>query len=359
VATMTLQALGEKLATIPRKSIGFFPTPFHRVDNISKKYGVDIYFKREDLAGPSWLTGSKIRKAEFIIAEALAQGITHIITMGAYISNSSGQIATAAIQAGITPIVYLYDTVGEGHPAAWRGNLLLTQLMGVEVHFLPQDGRLNSAAVMNNVETRLAAKKAALEAQGHKVMVVPIGALHNAALPAHLGTFKEIIDQSAAQGFTPDYIYHSTGTGGVLPALVAGKMLTDIKTAIRSISINFYTLDNFINTPIIVARVKAIFERLGIIPPEDAAIMAQLDIDQRFVGEDYAIPSAAGVAAIKELAQLDGIFLGPVYTAKGFAGLLGHIREGKLPQGSQAVFVHTGDVNNLFEIAPITGTLFD
>ncbi len=66
------------------------------------------------------------------------------------------------------------------------------------------------------------------------------------------------------------------------------------------------------------------------------------------------MPSTEGTAAIRELAASDAIFLGPVYTAKGFAGLLTHIREGKVPAGSKVIFLHTSDTSNLFEDPRIT-----
>ena len=357
---MNLDELSHAISKLPRKSVGFYPTPFHKVNNISEKYGVNIYMKREDLSGPGAIGGSKIRLAEFIIGEALQSGVTHIITVGAYLSNSAGQVATAAIQNGIKPILFLYDTMAEGMPSAWRGNLLLNKIMGVEVHCFPRKPEEPQERVWEDtLYPAVAKKKAELEAQGHKVLYAPAGAMHPASYPAHLLTFKEIMEQSAALGFTPDFLYHTTGTGGVLPSFVAAKLATGSSTVVRSIAISSYRPDNFISHQIIVDRVKAIYEKLGISPPGDNTIMSELDIDQRFIGPDYAIPNDESLAATKELAKSDGLFLGPVYTAKGFGGLLSHIKEGRVPAGSNIVFLHTGDVNNLFEDPRVTGQLID
>jgi L-cysteate sulfo-lyase len=357
---MTLEELEAYVANLPRKAIGFYPTPFHKVENISRKYGVDIYLKREDLAGPAAASGSKIRLAEFVVGEALQQGVTHILTVGAYLSNSATQIASAAIQAGITPIVFLYDTLAEGYPSQWRGNLLLNKIMGIEVHCFPRSPEESQEKIWAEklypaVETR----KAELEALGHKVLAAPAGATHPAGFPAHLLTYKEIIDQSAALGFQPDYIYHTTGTGGVLPAFAAARLLTGGSPSIRSIAVSSYRPDNYISHSIIVERVKSIYSLIGQPAPDTNLIMSELDIDQRFIGDDYAVPSFEGTQAIKELASLDAVLLGPVYTAKGFAGLLTHIREGRIAPGSKVVFLHTGDTNNLFEDPRITGKLVD
>ena len=93
--------------------------------------------------------------------------------------------------------------------------------------------------------------------------------------------------------------------------------------------------------------------------PPDHVIRAEIDVDQRFIGEDYAVPSAEGTAAIRELAQAEVIFVGPVYTAKGLAGMLNHIRTGRVQPGSNVAFLHTGDTGNLFEIPQVVGNVAD
>lgn len=348
----------DKVESLPRARIGFYPTPLHKVEHISKRYGVDIYLKREDLSGPGPIGGSKIRPSEFIIGQALRDGVTHILTVGGYISNSATQLATAALQAGVTPVLFLYDTLAEGMPERWRGNLLLNKVMGVEVHCFPRSEEQSQEKIWDEVlYPAVERRKAELEADGHRVLVAPAGATHPSSYAAHLLTFREIAEQTATMGFTPDFIYHTTGTGGVLPAFVTARMQTGSHTKIRSIAISSYRPDNYIHEGIIVERVLAIHEQLGLPPPSKERVLDELSIDQRFIGPDYAQPSTEGTAAIRELAASDGVLLGPVYTGKGFAGLLQHIREGKVPAGSKLVFLHTGDIGNIFEDARITGPI--
>lgn len=357
---MRFDELERAISTLPRARIGFYPTPLHKVANISRRYGVDIYLKREDLAGPGAISGSKTRLAEFIIGEALQQGVTHVLTVGAYISNSAMQLGAAALAAGLTPILFLYDNLAEGMPSNWRGNLLLDKLMGMEVHCFPRSPDMSQERVWDEVlYPAVEQRRIELEHQGHKVLVAPAGATHPSSVAAHLLTYSEIAAQCGALGFSPDHLYHTTGTGGVLPAFIAGRMLTDWSPTIRSIAISCYRPDNYIHEGIIADRVRSIFGLWGLASPSENEIMAQLDIDQRFIGPDYAVPSPESTAAIRELAACDAVFLGPIYTGKGFAGLLSHIREGRVAQGSSVVFLHTGDVSNLFEDARITGPLAD
>jgi 1-aminocyclopropane-1-carboxylate deaminase/D-cysteine desulfhydrase-like pyridoxal-dependent ACC family enzyme len=111
------------------------------------------------------------------------------------------------------------------------------------------------------------------------------------------------------------------------------------------------------NPGIIVDRTKNVLAALGADIPDDDTIRAEIDVDQRFIGEDYAVPSPESTAAIRELARHQGIFVGPVYTGKGLAGMLDHARTGHIPPGSNVAFLHTGDTGNLFEIAKVAGDL--
>lgn len=352
--------LDRLIATLPRKRIGFYPTPFHRLDNLSATYGVNFFLKREDMAGPGTLSGSKTRLAEFILGQALDEGVTHVITQGVYLTNSGMQFAAACRVAGLTPILYLTrDETRHGELTEYRGNLLLNKIMDVEVHHLPTSGTAywDAPDELRRIADAMDARKAELEAQGHKVLIVPTGGAHPYGFVGHALTFKEMIEQARTCGVRLDYVYHTAGTGTALPGLVAAKLMTGDPVKLRSIAICAYQPGDWMNTEVIVDRVKHILTLLAAEVPADEVIRAEIDIDERFIGEDYAVPSPEGVAAIKELAVSDGVFMGPVYTGKGFAGLLDHVRSGKVGPGSNVAFLHTGDTGNLFEIPQVVGNV--
>jgi 1-aminocyclopropane-1-carboxylate deaminase/D-cysteine desulfhydrase-like pyridoxal-dependent ACC family enzyme len=355
---MDSAALDRLIARLPRKRIGFYPTPFHRLDNLSAAHGVNFFLKREDLAGPGTLSGSKTRLAEFILGQALEEGVTHLITQGVYLTNSGMQFAAACRVAGLTPVLYLTrDETRHGELAEYRGNLLLNKIMDVEVHYLATRGGAywDAADEQQQVIDAMDRRKAELEAEGHKVLVVPTGGAHPYGFVGHALTFKEMIEQADAYGVGLDYVYHTAGTGTALPGLIAAKLLTGSAVRFRSIAICTYQPGDWMNAQIIVDRVKHILTLLGAAVPADDVIRAEIDIDERFIGEDYAVPSPEGVAAIRELALAEGVFMGPVYTGKGFAGLLDHVRSGRVEPGSNVAFLHTGDLGNLFEIPQVVG----
>ncbi|MGP3940020.1 pyridoxal-phosphate dependent enzyme [Streptomyces sp. 6N106] len=166
-----------------------------------------------------------------------------------------------------------------------------------------------------------------------------------------------MIEQAGTHGVGLDYVYHTAGTEPSLPGLIAAKLMTGHPVRFRSIAICGYQPGGWMNVEVIVERVRHILELLGVPVPTDEVIRAEIDVDERFIGEDYAVPSPEGVAAIREHATADGVFLGPVYTAKGFAGLLDHVRSGRVEPGSNVAFLHTGDTGNLLKIPEVVGNV--
>ena len=356
---MDLETLDARIAQLPRANIGFYPTPFHALRNLSRRYGVNLFLKREDLAGPGTISGSKTRLAEFILGRALQDGYTHVITQGAYLTNSGLQFAAACRVAGLEPILFLTrDLPRHGELDEYRGNLLLNQAMGVETHLLGTSGAHSWATADDGarMQAEIDARRAELEARGHKVLVVPTGGAHPDGFVAHALTFKEMLEQSDVE---LDFVYHTIGTGTALPGMLAAKLSLGHPVKLRSISIRSVNDEDPMNAGVIVERTKAVLATLGAPVPDDATIRAEIDIDQRFIGEEYAVASPESTAAIRELARAEGVFVGPVYTGKGLAGLLDHARTGRIPAGSNVAFLHTGDTGNLFEIPQVVGHLTD
>jgi L-cysteate sulfo-lyase len=357
---MDLTLLEDAIGALPRHRIGFYPTPFHRLANLSADCGVHLFLKREDLAGPGAISGSKTRLAEFILGRALTEGVTHVITQGVYLTNSGLQFAAACRVAGITPILFLTrDAARHGEIDEYRGNLLLNKAMDVETHLVATAGGAywDAEQDMARMNAAMQARRDELHAAGHKALIVPTGGAHPDGFVAHALTFAEMLRQSAAAGARLDYVYHTIGTGTALPGMLAAKLMTGHPVRFRSIAICAYDEGGWMNPGVIVERTQAVLKALGAAVPDAATIRAEIDVDQRFIGEDYAVPSAESVAAIRELARREGVFVGPVYTGKGLAGLLDHIRTGRVEPGSDVAFLHTGDTGNLFEIAQVVGDI--
>ena len=80
-----------------------------------------------------------------------------------------------------------------------------------------------------------------------------------------------------------------------------------------------------------------------------------IDTDMGFIGPNYGIVTPECQEAVRLAASTEGLILDPVYSGKAMAGLVGHIRAGRLGKGETVVFLHTGGLPALFAYAEDMG----
>lgn len=349
--TYSFKDIENMLEDIPRAKMGFFPTPFHLLKNISSDLGVDVFIKREDMSGPSSFGGNKVRKIEYIIGEAVDQGYDTLITVGGYQSNAALQLSQYCNINNLKCIAVLGDTKNQGDPEERKGNLLLNSILGTEIHLVHRDepkGNYDMNPLWSKVDKKVFELIENEEAQGKKIMHVPVGCTAKAGWVAYIEVFKEVLEQSRALGKEVDYIFHANGSAGSLPGMIVGKFLTGASTKIISINNRRYGPGEVVGEDDIFNRVKYLFNKFDIEPPSDEEIWAEINIDQAYLGNGYGAPTVKGSDAIKRVAKREGLFLDPVYTGKSFSGLIDYIEAGKIPKGSSVCFVHTGGTGGIF-----------
>lgn len=325
---------------LPRVNIGFFPTPLHRLDRISEQTGYDVWIKRDDFTGRNLYGGNKVRKLEFLMGYAKENGYDYVITYGATQSNHAMQTITAARICGLEPIVYL-RTVVEPDPNDLRANLLLDSIYGAEVHVLAGDA---------DQKAESAKRIAELEAQGHKVYDVPVGGSNEVGVCGYVNGYLELLEQLEAADKHMDYLFTTTGSGGTLAGLVAGKKFADDDAKIIGIGVG---LKDDTYDQKVADLANSALDHMG--AKNVRVTTDDFSVDSNYVGEGYEIPSPAGTAAIRRLARYEGLLVDPVYTGKAFSGLLDYLDSGKLPKGSTVVFLHTGGTTALFAEQAIVG----
>ena len=332
--------MSRQFPKLPRESIGFFPTPLHRLDKISEQTGYDVWIKRDDFTGRNLYGGNKVRKLEFLMGYAKENGYDYVITYGATQSNHAMQTITAARICGLEPIVYL-RTVVEPDPNDLRANLLLDSIYGAEVHVLPEgvDPKAESAK-----------RIAELEAQGHKVYDIPTGGSNTVGVRGYINGYLELLDQLKAAGKKMDYLFTTTGSGGTLGGLVAGKKFAEDDTKIIGFGVG---LKDDTYDQKVADLANAALADMG---AGDVKVSTDdFEVDSNYVGEGYEIPSPLATAAIRRLARSEGLLVDPVYTGKAFSGMLDYLDNKKIPAGSTVVFLHTGGTTALFAEQAIVG----
>ena len=344
------EAVRAMLAAQPRETLGFFPTPLTRLDRLSAKLGVNLYVKRDDFSGMSLFGGNKIRKLEYLLGDAVAKGCDTVFTYGATQSNHAMQTVTACRRLGLTPILYLNAYVQPDENDV-RSNMLLDRILGAEMHIIESLPGETEAQTEARCFAMGRAHAARLEAEGHRCYDVPMGGASPIGSCGFIGGVLEFAQQCDALGIDPDYVFTATGTGGTLAGLTAGHRLLGKRARITAIAVS--PKDAGYEARCAALGTQAL-RQLG---SGETLTAADFMVDRGYFAPGYEQPNAAATEAIRLLARTEGLLVDPVYTGKAFAGLLDHVRTGKVPQGSTVVFWHTGGATALFAEKEILGDL--
>lgn len=322
------------LSTFPRVHLTQAPTPLEFLPNLTRLLaGPNIYIKRDDNTGLA-LGGNKTRKLEFLIGDALAQGATHVVTQGATQSNHVRQTIAAANKFGLKSTVLLEERVSGAHADYYsNGNVLLDQILGAHIETRPAGLDMNH---------ELLAVGERLKAAGETPYLIPGGGSNAIGALGYVVSAQEIIAQSNDLGLRVDHVLHATGSTGTQAGLVVGFQGTNSAIPVLGISVRAARDKQEDNVRKLARQTWQLLKIRGEFP--DEAVQANAD----YVGGGYGVPTDGMVEAVQLLARTEGILLDPVYSGKGFAGLLDLIRQGHFHPGQNIVFVHTGGAVGLF-----------
>jgi D-cysteine desulfhydrase family pyridoxal phosphate-dependent enzyme len=320
-----------RLFALPRVPLAVLPTPLQRAERLEAALGPGsprIYVKRDDLTGLAF-GGNKARKLEYLVADALAQGATTLISEGAAQSNHARMTAAAAAMTGLRCELVL----DARHGAEVAGNLLLDHLLGASVHVVPDKAARTA---------RMAELSEELRERGERPYLIPTGGSVPLGAAAYAATVLELMGQLREIGESPRRVYFATGSLGTQAGLVVGARAFSAPFAVYGVAVEH-------PREVLVAK--------GVALANDTAELLGLDeefgnddivVDDGFVGEAYGVPTAAGLEAIRLLARTEAILLDPVYSGKAMSALLAHVRAGEFGPDDAVVFLHTGGGPSLF-----------
>ena len=306
----------EKLA------LGVFPTPVHKLENISRLLGTQVYIKRDDMTGLG-LGGNKVRKLEYLLADAKAKGAQVVFTTGGAQSNHAMLTAAACRKLGMTPVLILKKR----GVTARQGNQLLEHLMGVDVRLMDTDSYEDIYAEMDRVGQEM----------GKPYYKIPCGGSNALGTLGYVDCVREIRDQ----GMQFDHIICAEGSGGTMAGLALGAKLYMPDTRVTGMMVD---TDPFDRITVDLMRGAAALLHADI-------VISREDFDLRdMCGPGYAISSQEGNAAVAMMAEQEGLFLDPVYTGKAFAGLIAMAEEGAFAPDDRVLFLHSGGAGGLFAV---------
>jgi len=321
------------IGLIARITITHAPTPLESAPRLSQHLGCNVFIKRDDCTGLAG-GGNKTRKLEYLLADAKEQGADTLITIGGMQSNHARQTAAAAAKFGFDCELILEDVAGTPKADYYNnGNVLLDQLFGAKIHTLGLNEDCSSYA-QSLIDQ--------LISQGKKPYLIPVGGSNVLGSLGYVRCANEILQQIANDNIQIDQIVLATGSAGTQAGLLAGLIVANSDIPVLGITVSRTTANQHKLVDTLLREILTYLE----LDPDLAN--GRVITDGSYYGEGYGITTESMISAVKCCAQMEGLLLDPVYTGKAMAGLIDLCRTGKIPAGSNQLFLHTGGSQGLF-----------
>ncbi|CAH1783589.1 unnamed protein product [Owenia fusiformis] len=309
------------------------PTPIHKwnIPGVPDEYTISI--KRDDMTG-STLSGNKVRKLEFLFADALERGCSHVITCGGIQSNHCRATAVAATQLGLKVHLVLRADIKDVSEVSCQGNLLMNRLCGADMYFVPRGAPY---------ETQLKPRMEIIAQQikkdtGEDTYHIPVGGSNTLGMFGYLDAFTELLSQGVADNF--DDIVFACGSGGTAAGLCIANYLTGSKLKIHALivcdSAQYYH-----------GHINEVLRDVGL---NDVTSEEIVDVIEGHKGQGYAVSQQFELDYLRDVAVGTGIMLDPVYTGKAVLGLTQELRTNTSRfKGQRILYIHTGGVFGLYD----------
>lgn len=311
-----------------RLPLAYLPTPIEKLERLTQfLHGPDIYIKRDDQTGLAG-GGNKARKLEYLVAEALAQGCDHLVTIGAPQSNHCRQTAAAAAKYGLGCSLILK---GE-QCSVLEGNMLLDALLGAHLYWTEGE---EVAAMVGRVTRQLTS-------MGRKPYVIPVGGSNVVGTTAYVKAMEELMIQMRAQNLNFDVIVFASGSGGTQAGIVLGAYVYGFRGEIFGVSVSRPAEDLSMQ---VAALATATATHLGL---GTVSVAERVEVNDDYLGDGYGVLGESDREGVQLLAQQEGLLLDPVYTGRAMGALIDLIRWGAFTRGQSVLFWHTGGTPALF-----------
>jgi 1-aminocyclopropane-1-carboxylate deaminase len=333
MTTLEMDTRPTTLEDFARYPLMFGPSPVHELSRLSAHLGgtVHLWAKREDCNSGLAFGGNKVRKLEYLVAEALAQGCDTLVSIGGVQSNHTRQVAATAARAGLGCVLVQESWVEWPDVTYDRvGNILLSRLMGADV-------RLVDAGFGIGFKESWEQALAEIEVAGGKPYAIPAGASdHPLGGLGFANWAREVEAQEAVLGVFFDTVIVCSVTGSTQAGMVAG--FADRARERRIIGIDASakpaeTWDQVARIARFTAKATGIERDLR----DDEIIL-----DDRYHAGTYGIPDDQTLDAIRTAARQEAMITDPVYEGKSMAGLIDLVRSGEIEPGSNVLYAHLG-----------------
>ncbi len=312
--------------TIPRIEIVNAPTPLAYLPGVSEDLGVHFYIKREDMTSLG-AGGNKLRKLEYLLADAKSKGATMLLTVGGAQTNHGRLTAAVAARHGMRCAIVSEDV----YPGEISSNILLDRIMGADVvlNHSEEDKR--------PLEEMVRITKDRYEAAGEKVYYIPLGGSNAIGTMGYVNVAEETAGQARAMGITDGTFVTTVGSFGTYVGLFAGLREIGAPFALKGVTIMPQEAPP---QQTAMALYSQLHEFAGL--TQEKAGEDAFDIVTGYDFGAYNNPVGEVRKAIYYMARREGIILDPCYTGKTFNAVCKMIQEEIIAPDSNVIFFHTG-----------------
>jgi D-cysteine desulfhydrase len=325
-----IQQAIHRLGAVTHLNCGNYPTPIEELPRLRAALGGGprLLIKRDDYTGAGF-GGNKVRKLEYALAQAAADGAEAVITIGGEKSNHARVTAALCARLGLQCILVLSPAEPASEsPALKPASLYLDEIFGAEIH------RVRSREERKPAAAEIAEK---LRREGVRLAEVPLGASSPLGALGFVRGVQEAAAQLEAMNARPQHIFHATSSGGTQAGIMVGCQLFGLEDT-QVVSVSADEPAEALSTEV-AETISGIGELLGF--PSSSFRNKPLVLDS-YIGPGYGMDAPGSVDALRLLGRTEGVTLDPIYTAKAMAALLDWVRKGKLTEKDTVLFWHTG-----------------
>lgn len=332
-----------KIEMLERIETGFYNTPIHKLENLSKKYGVNMYIKRDDLTGYA-CGGNKLRKLDYLLKDALDQNCTVLLTYGGAQTNHGRLTAAVAARFNLKCGIIMDGPA----PKKATGNLILDKIMGADLFFMDDTDFKDDPKEMKEEKYKMLVAKTTQEVvkryeqQGEKVYLIPIGGSNPVGSAGYVMAAKEIKDQLESMNLHIDYVFAGFGSVGTYGGLYLGSKYFNADFKPIGISVS-HKSEAYMKEKVDLIKETNEFLELGVEVTE-----SDMWIEDKYVGIAYNVPDHVTREYVYMMAREEAIILDACYTGKVFRGMVEMIEKGEISKDKNVMLLHTGGLPGIF-----------
>jgi D-cysteine desulfhydrase len=325
--------MADSLDALPRVRLAHLPTPLLRVPALNQRLGLDLWIKRDDATGGAD-AGNKLRKLELLLARAVRDRSSVVLTCGGIQSNHARATALSCARLGLRCVVFLRMT-DESASMPFSGNVLLDRFAGAELRRISGEQYRDRDALMQ-------AAARTLTMRGERPFIIPEGGSNGLGSLAYTLAMREVreqLDLGLAEGKPFDVVVHACGSGGTAAGVALGIARYKVAKTVRT----FAVCDD---SAYFEKKIRAIIDEAHTLV-NDLPRAPSFVVDDTAKGPAYAIATKEQRALIVDVARASGLVLDHVYTGKAFFGLATAVQRKDIAVGARVLFIHTGGLPGL------------